>query len=59
MVSNPNIIYVGEMAVATGQATPEFQAFFLVHLDPEEERTLMDSLKELGVEAETNRVYCG
>lgn len=43
-----NIVYVDEK-----------EAFFLVHLDAEEEKELMDSLKALGIEAETEIVYCG
>jgi len=43
-----NLVYVDER-----------EAFFLIHLDPEDERELMDALKALGIEAEGEIVYCG
>lgn len=48
MVRCPNIVQVSEK-----------EAFFLVHLDPEDEEALMDGLKGLGVEGEARVVYCG
>lgn len=48
MVRCDNLVYVDEN-----------EAFFLVHLDPEETEKLMAQLKELGIEGQPEVVYCG
>ncbi len=37
----------------------EEEAFFLIHMDSEDTITLMDGLRELGVEGNAEIIYCG